>query len=135
MNGSPNARLRAVAEVFVPESASLGIGEWQEAVAIVDRALAARPVSVRRQIGLFFRILDLLAIVRHGRPMAALPLDYRARMLESLSKSRLLLLRRGVWGLRTLAFMGYYARPTAAAAIGYRASADGWSARADGSRR
>ena len=41
----------------------------------------------------------------------------------------ILALRRGVWGVRTLAFMGYYARPEAAREIGYRAAAAGWAAR------
>jgi hypothetical protein len=41
----------------------------------------------------------------------------------------MLLLRRGIWGLRTLAFMAYYERPEAAAEIGYRATARGWEAR------
>ena len=41
----------------------------------------------------------------------------------------MLAVRRGFWGLRTLVFMGYYARPEAAAAIGYRADVRGWEAR------
>jgi hypothetical protein len=114
--------------VFVPEAAALNETEWREVESIVGRALSARPASVRRQISVFFRALDLLAFVRHGRSLAALPIDHRTRMLEGLSKSRLLLLRRGVWALRTLSFMGYYARPAAARAIGYGASAVGWSA-------
>ncbi len=38
-------------------------------------------------------------------------------------------LRRGFWGLRTLALMGYYARPAAAASVGYHADPRGWEAR------
>jgi len=53
----------------------------------------------------------------------------RARFLDSLQTSRLLLARRGIWGLRTLVLMGYYGRPRAAAAIGYRADPRGWEAR------
>jgi hypothetical protein len=121
--------------VFVPEAAELSESEWREAISIVDRALSARPASVRRQIGLFLHVLDLLAVVRHGRSLASLSIDRRARLLESLARSRLLVLRRGIWGLRTLAFMGYYARPDAAARIGYGASAAGWSGRVEGMRR
>jgi hypothetical protein len=103
--------------------------EWREAEAIVRRALAARSRGVRRQIGIFLQLLDVVSFVRHGRPIAGLPAAQRTRLLESLGRSRLLLMRRGIWGVRTLAFMGYYARPRAAEGIGYRASAAGWAAR------
>jgi hypothetical protein len=39
------------------------------------------------------------------------------------------LLRRGVWGLRTLVFLGYYTRPEVQMTLGYRASARGWVTR------
>jgi len=129
--GRGNARFRAVARVCVPEAGALGEGQWREAEGIVARALAGRPAAVRRQIALFMHLLDGLALVRHGRVFTALPADRATRLLESLSRSRLLLIRRGVWGVRTLAFMGYYARADAARAIGYRAAAAGWSARAE----
>lgn len=130
--GRGNSRLRAVVVTAVPEAATLTDAGWRDAEAIMARALAARPAGVRRQVGLFLRALDVVSIVRHGRPLTALGPAERTRLLESLSQSRLLLLRRGVWGLRTLAFMGYYARPEAAQAIGYRASAAGWDARPRG---
>jgi hypothetical protein len=50
-------------------------------------------------------------------------------LLRGIENSRLLLLRRGIWGLRTLVFMGYYARPEAAAALGYAAAPRGWELR------
>lgn len=132
--GKGNARFRAVVVTMVPEAASLGDDEWRAAEAIVARALASRSPAVRRQVGLFLRVLDVLSLFRHRRRLAALPPNERTRFLQSLSRSRLLLIRRGVWGLRTLAFMGYYARSEAARAIGYRASAAGWEARPTGER-
>lgn len=133
--GRANARFRAVLNAVVPEAAGLAENEWQEAQAIIARALALRPPKVRRQIGRFMRVLDVTSFVRHGRTLSALPVGDATRLLESLSRSKLLLLRRGVWGVRTLAFMGYYARAEAARAIGYRASAAGWSARPEAHRR
>ncbi|MFL5612818.1 MAG: hypothetical protein ACJ796_04080 [Gemmatimonadaceae bacterium] len=127
--GRANARFRAVMIAMVPEAAALDTAAWIQAEAIIARALASRPAGVRRQLGVFLLLLDVMAVVRHRRGLISLnPFD-RVRLLESLSKSRLVLLRRGMWGIRTLAFMGYYARPGAAGAIGYRASAGGWAAR------
>ena len=127
--GKGNIVFHAVTVVFVPEAAVLTDEEWTSADEIISRALAARPASIRRQIGLFLRIVNVLALVRYGSALATLTLDRRTRLLESLGRSRLLPLRRGVWGVRTLAFMGYYARPEAAACIGYRATAAGWDGR------
>jgi hypothetical protein len=127
--GRANARFRAVLNAVVPEAVTLGDDEWREAHAIIARALATRPSSVRRQIALFMFLLDAMSLVRNRRRFTALPATDAMELLEALSKSKLLLLRRGVWGVRTLAFMGYYARADAARAIAYRATAGGWAAR------
>ncbi|MCI0436069.1 MAG: hypothetical protein L0271_20870 [Gemmatimonadetes bacterium] len=121
---------RAVTEVVVPEARRLDDSEWLAAEAIVARAIAQRPRRVQRQIRLFMRILDGFALLRRGRRLHAMDAPPRAAFLERIQASRILLLRRGFWGLRTLALMGYYGRPGAAAEIGYRAHAQGWDARA-----
>ena len=122
-------RFRAVMDAVVPEAVALNDDEWRKAAAIIARAIAARPSGVRRQLGAFLHGLDVVAIVRYGRGLRGLAIAQRTALLESLSRSRVLALRRGVWGVRTLAFMGYYARPEAARAVGYRASPAGWAAR------
>ena len=123
-------RFRAICIAVVPEAAELDAAGWREMEQIVERALASRPSKVRRQLALFVRVLDLLALARTRHSLAALPPREGWKLLDDLSRSRLLLVRRGIWGLRTLGFMGYYARPSDAAEIGYRASAAGWAARA-----
>lgn len=128
-----DARFRAIVTVVVPEAAAFTEGEWTAAAAIIARAVAARPPAIRRQLGIFVRALDLVSLVRYGRTFRRLGREQRIDLLEWLGASPLLALRRGVWGVRTLAFMGYYARPEAAQAIGYRASAAGWAARAEAS--
>jgi hypothetical protein len=131
--GRDNARFRAIVTTVVPEAAALGDVEWLATEAIISRAVFARAPAIRRQLGLFVRALDVISLIRYRRSFAALGADERTELLERLGASPLLPLRRGVWGVRTLAFMGYYARPEVAGAIGYRASAAGWAARRDAS--
>lgn len=107
----------------------MGEREWADAERIVEAFLAAKPASVRRQLMYLVRALQLLPIVRYGRPFTALDAPRRARFLAALQDAPVLLLRRGIWGLRTVAFMGYYGREAAHAAIGYRAHPGGWEAR------
>lgn len=120
---------RALATAFVPEIAQSPPSQREEVERVAAGALAARPPHLRRQVVLFIWMLDGLSLVRHGRRLARLDSARRQALLESLARSRVLLIRRGIWGLRTLVMMGYYAQPEVQAEIGYRASAAGWEAR------
>ena len=127
--------LRALAATVAPDAVRLDERGWLELEAVVERALGDRPASMQRQFVLFLRLLEFAPRFRHGRAFSALSPERRARVVAELQKSRVLLLRRGIWGARTLVFMGYYSRPEVQAALGYRASAGGWASRlADGVR-
>lgn len=123
---------RAVTTTVVPEAADLDAAGWDRLHAIVEDALAARPRSIRRQIGLFLRVLNWLPVVRYGRTFPRLDPDRRRAFLHALQNVPILKIRQGVWGLRTLAFMGFYGQPEVQRAIGYRAHLDGWKARLEG---
>ena len=120
---------RALVCTFVPEAAGLSTGAWVEGEALAESLLAGRPAAVRRQVSLLVRALDLLALVRTGRRLARLDPETRTRLLSTLQDHRILLVRRGIWGLRTLAFLVYYGRPEGRAAVGYRPDPAGWTAR------
>jgi hypothetical protein len=123
------ATFRAVAVTVVPEAASLGEEGWQRLEAIVEGALAARPARLHRQLRLLLRLIRVLPLARWGRTFDALGAARSTRVLERLQDAPVFILRRGFWGLRTLVLMGYYARPEAAATIGYAANVRGWEAR------
>jgi hypothetical protein len=124
--------LRAVTVTVVPEAIELDPTEWSSFDRIVTTALDARPPALRRQLLLFVRIIEWLPVLRYGARFTRLGPERRRRVLERLQNSPALLIRRGVWSLRTLLLMGYYARPAAARSIGYRADARGWAARSTG---
>ena len=119
---------RAIATTVVPEAAALDESGWRALEAIVEQALAQRPPRLRRQLLLFIRLVDALPALA-GRRFSARDATARTRFLAALERAPLLLVRRGCWGLRTLILMGYYCRPDAAVAIGYRADPRGWEAR------
>lgn len=123
------ATFRAVAETVVPEMASLTPDAWREVESVVEAALASRPEAMRRQLVAFLRIIELLPLLRRFRRFSHLTPQQRTAVLHGLESSRHLLVRRGFWGVRTLVFMGYYTREDVQGALGYRAHADGWSAR------
>jgi hypothetical protein len=120
---------RAVVRASVPAAGAFDESGWGRAEAIVDEAFALRPPAVRRQVVLFLRVLSLFGRLRSGRALSALPAERVRAVMASLERAPLLLLRRGVWGVRTLAFMGCYGQREVRAELGYRAGASGWQAR------
>jgi hypothetical protein len=127
--GSLEGDFRAVAATIVPEASSLDEAGWIALEGVIDQTLTARDAATRRQVLLFVRVLGWISRARFGRGLASLDARRRERLLAAVERSRLLLLRRGFWGLRSLVFLGYWTREEAAAAIGYRALPDGWGVR------
>ena len=121
--------LRIIARAVVPEATALDESGWASFERLLEGAVSSRPDGVVRQLRVFLRLLGLIARVRHGRGLAELTPREACGILERLAASRLLLFRRGVWGLRTLMLLGYYADEHRARALGYRASPAGWGAR------
>jgi hypothetical protein len=120
---------RAIATTVVPELAVADGDTWEDTEEVIEGVLATRPPALRRQLLAFVQLVNLLPLLRYGRRFTSLDAERRTRVLAQLQHAPLLLIRRGVWGIRTLIMLGYYARPTAAAEIGYRADPSGWEAR------
>lgn len=120
---------RAVAATIVPEAQTLDERAWSELESAIESGLQTRPDSMKRQLRLFVRAIDVLPLFRFAKTFRTLDTPKRTRFLLALQDSPLLLIRRGFWGLRTLVFMGYYGREDAQRTIGYRADRRGWEAR------
>lgn len=129
MSTSIGPVLRAIGVTVVPEAAQLDEQQWVALEAIVLGALTPRPRALQRQLIILVRAIQWLAVLRYGRRFTALDPARRTRFLEQLQNAPVLLVRRGIWGLRTLLLMGYYGRAAGGRAIGYRADPRGWKAR------
>lgn len=112
---------RAVAATVIPRARELDEAGWSRLEEVVEDALGGRPPAMRRQLRVLLRALQWLPVLRWGRPFTALSFDARGRVLAALQDAPVLLLRRGFWGLRTLALMGFYGREESHAEVGYRA--------------
>jgi len=122
---------RAVVCTVVPEAEALDGTAWTSLEGVVASGLARRPRRLLVQLRLFLGVIEQLPRVRYGRAFSSLSPAQRIEFCKRLERSRVFLFRKGFWGMRTIAFMGYYARPGAAADVGYRANPLGWRARAD----
>ncbi|MCC6317956.1 MAG: hypothetical protein IT361_09720 [Gemmatimonadaceae bacterium] len=123
------ATFRAVASTVIPEVSALDHEGWSALEAAVERALAKRPEAMRRQLLTLLRLIEYLPVARPFGRFSHLREDRRLVVLRRLERSPLPLMRRGIWGLRTLVMLGYYTQPAIQDALGYRAHRDGWAAR------
>ena len=122
------AVFRAVVVTVVPDARHLNEPSWLALEQLVEDALEIRPPALRKQLQLFLRAIEWLPVVRYGRTFAALRDEQRSRVLRYLQDHPVERVRCGFWGLRTLAFLGYYGRPEGARAIGYAPDPRGWEA-------
>ena len=122
------AVFRAVVVTVVPDAKQLDEPNWLALEELVEDALQIRPPALRGQVQLFLRTIQWLPVVRYGRTFSALGDEQRGRVLRYFQDHPLKRIRCGFWGLRTLAFLGYYGRPEGVHAIGYAPDPSGWEA-------
>lgn len=120
------ALLRAFAATVTPEMASIDDVRWRSVEDVIERALSRRPARMQRQVVMLLRVIDVLSRARYGRGFATLGDPRRTALIEGLERAPVALIRKGIWGLRTLAFMGYYTSEGVTGEIGYAASSRGW---------
>ncbi len=117
--------LLCLARRIVPETARLDSAGEDEFRAIISNALAARPAAVRRQIGILLKILRWAPVLRYGRPLERLAPASQDAALAWFQDGPVKLLRKGIWGLKAMVFMGYYGRAAGAQAVGWNPSLEG----------
>lgn len=118
------AFLVAVARRVVPEVAMLDERGLVHFTAIIDRALGDRSEEVRTKFGTFLSVLRWAPVVRYGAPFDRLAPRRQDAVLRWFEDAPIGLLRKGLWGLKSMVFMGYYARAEAWDEIGYAPSFD-----------
>jgi hypothetical protein len=114
-----------VAGCIVPAAADLDAEGRSRFIAIVGKALSDRPRSIQRQFGLFLGLMRWLALLRFGAPFDRLSPANQDAMLRWLLDAPLAKLRGGFWGLRALAFMGYYGQTEVWPSLRYTPSFNG----------
>jgi hypothetical protein len=116
--------LRLLARRIVPEVAALDERGCAQLLAIIDRALLDRGPEVCRKFGVFLGVLRWAPMVRYGTAFPKLAPERQDAVLRWFESAPLGLLRQGLWGLKSMVFMGYYGRAEAWEEIGYAPSFD-----------
>jgi hypothetical protein len=125
LTGQRRALFLVLAARIVPETVTLDAAARARMLALVEDALSARPVAVRRELAIFLRVLQWVPALRYGRPLDRLDALRQDAALRWFQDAPLAILRSGFWGVKTLVYLGYYGRPELGASIGYRPAHDG----------
>jgi hypothetical protein len=121
--GSAQARfLLRLAERIVPESASSPASVRQRLAAIVDHQLDQQPPGQQFQFKLLLFALRWMTVPVTLHTLENLPPRWQDYILRRLEAAPLTILRVGIWGVKTLVFMGYYGQPLVTAGISYEPS-------------
>jgi len=115
----------AIAGRIVPEIASLDDRERRGILRVIDDSLASREPVLRMQFMFFLTMIRLSTLPRYARTLDRLAPEIQDRMLHKFEDSPIPRLRIGMWGLKTLVFMGYYGKYERAVQLGYTPSLKG----------
>ena len=114
-----------VAERLVPAVGTLDLGGRARFAAIVSRALSGRPPAIQRQLALFLALVRWAPCLRWLAPFDRLAPERQDAVLRAFMDAPVARVRAGLWGLRALAFMGYYGQPEVWPTLGYAPSFHG----------
>jgi hypothetical protein len=117
--------LLAIAHRVVPATAVLDADQEEAFRAVIEGALAQRPPEIRKQFATLLKVIRLAPVLRYGRSFDRLPAERQDAVLRWFEDAPFLVLRKGLWGLKAMVFMGYYGRPEGAAEVGYTPEFDG----------
>lgn len=91
-----------------------------ESLRLVATFVAQLSASSRRKLALFLVVIDVLALLRGGRTFRRLAVEDQEALLRNLFDHPIGLLRKGFWGLNTLAKLSVYGQTSLYEDIGYR---------------
>ena len=121
--GSAQAHfLLHLANRIVPETAVAPPDVRRRLVDIIDHVLQRQSQGQRFQFKLLLFVLRWMTVPFTLLRLESLPPSWQDFLLRRLEAAPLTILRVGIWGLKTLVFMGYYGQETVTEGIHYEPS-------------
>jgi hypothetical protein len=116
--------LLCLAACIVPQSAGAPPQVTDPLLAAVDQELRPRPRLQQFEFKLLLFAIRWMTVPFSLHRFERLPGERQARWLSFLENAPLTLLRVGIWGLKTLVFLGYYTQDGVQQRILYLPSKD-----------
>ena len=98
----------AIQQCLVPMSQEFSMIQKEESCRLVNDLLKTQPEKNRIRLALFLYLIDIVAIITGLRPFRLLSSCDQKKVLNFFFNCPVPLLRKGFWGLNTLAKLGVY---------------------------
>ncbi len=126
LSGTRLHRFEALQHCLVPRSKTFSAQEAQRSRDTVNQLLAQQSASAQGKLALFLVLFDLVACLRYARSFKRLSDQQKSRVLNFFFDSPIGLLRKGFWGLNTLARLGVYSQTELHQELGYQLRPEPW---------
>jgi hypothetical protein len=111
---------QAVQGCLVPRAQEFTSQQQQESLKIINDFLHGQGHGVRFKLKLFFFFIDFLSCLWGLRPFRYLGAQKQKAVMTFLFDCPIPVLRKGFWGLNTLAKLGVYGQPSIYPDMGYK---------------
>lgn len=119
LSGSMKLRFEALQNCLVPRSQKFTRNESVRSTLLINELLHQQTVSSRNMLALFIMLIDLFSCIRYARSFRHLNAAKKKAVLNFFFDAPISLLRKGFWGLNTLARLGVYGQTELHDEIGY----------------
>ena len=118
--GKRRQRFEAVQQCLVPRSKQFTPARKQRARELVNELLATKSPAVHLKLAALLVAIDLRSFYVGFKTFRNLREEQQRQVMNWFFDSSIALLRKGFWGVNTLAKLGVYGQPSIYAEIGYR---------------
>ena len=112
-------RFDALQKVLVPRAVNFTPEEQLRSRKMIDDLLLEKPAAILFKIKLFLVLIDVISFFFGGKCFRYLNLQKQKQVLHWFFDSKIALLRKGFWGVNTLAKMGVYGQKEFYKDMGY----------------
>ena len=119
LEGKRLVRFEALQAALVPRSRDLNWSQREHGRELVNQLLAIMSAADRRALAQYLLAIDVFSLLYGLRPFQSLSETKQAALLGWLFDCPIPLLRKGFWGLNSLAKLSVYGQPSLGDNFGY----------------
>lgn len=120
LSGERTKRFEALQNCLLPRSKQFNQLEKQRSTNSVNLLMSDQSEAARRKLSIFMGLIDLVCYLLHFKSFCQLSFEQQNQILNKFFNSPIGIIRKGFWGLNTIARLATYGQKELHDEIGYR---------------
>jgi len=120
LSGRRLKRFEALQKFLVPRTKKFNLEQSKQSQILIEQMLQEKSVALRLQFFLFLFVIDIFSFFLGLHTFKNLSEEKQKKVIQCFFDSPIGILRKGFWGLNTLAKMGVYGQESLYDDIGYK---------------